>query len=93
MKTNHDSFFALPVDPRLEARAMLLEGFNRLLIWMADAPTLEERGVRTSVALYCVRPDLLEQATLEAIGDASGHTPQAIYKLAEDFRETTGLES
>lgn len=94
MKTNDDHFFALPFDPRLEARAMLLEGFSRLLIWMADAPTLEERGIRTSVALYCVRPDLLGSIdTLEALGDFAGETFQAIHKLAEDFRLTTGLES
>ena len=94
MKTHDDHFFALPVDPRLEARTMLLEGFSRLLIWMADAPTVEERGVRATVALYCVRPDLLGRLeTLEAIGDFVGETFQAIHKLAEDFRLTTGLES
>lgn len=94
MKNHDDHFFALPADPRLEARAMLLEGFSRLLIWMADAPSLEERGVRASVALYCVRPDLLGSiATLEALGEFVGETFQAIHKLAEDFRLTTGLES
>ena len=93
MKTSDDLFFALPLDPRREARDMLLEGFSRLLIWMADAPTLEERGVRTSVALYCVRPDLLAIPTLEALGEHAGQSFQAIHKLAEDFRLTTGLES
>ena len=93
MKTKDDLFFALPVDPRLEAREMILEAFSRLLVWMADAPTLEERGLRTSVALYCVRPDLLAQATLESIGEWSGESFQAVHKLAEDFRLTTGLES
>ena len=94
MKTNDDHFFALPVDPRLEARAMLLEGFSRLLIWMADAPTVEERGVRASVALYCVRPDLLGPIdTLETLGEFAGETFQAIHKLVEDFRLTTGIES
>jgi hypothetical protein len=94
MKTHDDHFFALPVDPRLEARAMLLEGFSRLLIWMADAVSLEERGLRASVALYCVRPDLLGSAdTLEAIGEFAGESFQAVHKLAEEFRLATGLES
>lgn len=35
---------------------------------MADAPALEDRGLRTSVALYCVRPDLIDGVTLEQIG-------------------------
>lgn len=94
MKTNDDHFFALPLDPHAETRAMLLEGFSRLLIWLADAATLEERGLRASVALYCVRPDLLGSAdTLEAIGEFAGETFQAVHKLAEDFRLTLGLES
>ena len=94
MKTNDDLFFALPVDPRLQAREMILEAFARLLIWMADAPTVEERGVRTSVAVYCGRPDLLgDNATLESLGELAGLSFQTISKLAEDFRCTTGLES
>jgi hypothetical protein len=86
-------FFALPVDPRREARSMLLEAVSRVFIWIADAPTLEARGVRALVVLYCVRPDLIEDATLEALGERTGQSFQAIYKLAEDFRLTTGLES
>lgn len=93
MKTNDDLFFALPVDPRLEAREMILEAFGRLLIWMADAPTVEERGVRSTVALYCVRPDLLGNATLESLGELAGLSFQTISKLADDFRCATGLES
>ena len=38
-----------------------------------------------------VRPDLLEESTLDEIGDSSGRSPQAIHKLAESFRTTTGL--
>lgn len=38
MKTNTDLFFALPLDPRVEARAMLLECVSRVFIWIADAP-------------------------------------------------------
>ena len=55
--------------------------------------TIEDRGLRTSVALYCVRPDLIDGATLEKIGYASGRTRQHIHKLAVSFRGTTGLTS
>jgi hypothetical protein len=93
MKNQSDSFFAEPIDPRVEARAQALEVACRLLIWMADAPTLEDRGLRTSVALYCIRPDLIEGATLERIGDLAGRSRQAVHKLAGSFRIATGLRS
>ena len=91
--TNHDdSFFADPIDPRQEARTIALEVICRLLIWMADGDSLKDRGLRASVALYCVRPDLLNGQTLEQIGTRSGLSRQAVYKLAVSFRLTTGLE-
>jgi len=94
MKNNTDqSFFAEPVDPRIEARALALEVICRLLIWISDASTVEARGLRATVALYCVRPDLLNGITLEQIGESSGLSRQRVYKLATDFRETTGLRS
>lgn len=92
MKNQPDPFFAAPIDPRLEARAQALEVICRLLIWMADAPTLEDRGLRASVALYCIRPDLIDGATLERIGDTAGRSRQAVHKLAGSFRLATGLE-
>jgi hypothetical protein len=91
MKTNEDSFFAEPLDPHKEGRALALEVISRVLIWIAESATREERSVRATVALYCVRPDLLEEATLDEIGDNSGRSPQAVHKLAESFRTTTGL--
>ncbi|MBW8782586.1 MAG: hypothetical protein JF599_11970 [Verrucomicrobia bacterium] len=92
MKTNDDSFFVETLDPRQEARVLSLEVITRLLIWMADAPSIEDRGLRTSVALYCVRPDLIDGDTLARIGDVSGRTRQHIHKLAESFRHHTGFQ-
>ena len=94
MKNNTDqSFFSEPVDPRVEARTLALEVICRLLIWIADASTVEARGLRATVALYCIRPDLLNGVTLEKIGETSGLSRQGVFKLAADFRETTGLQS
>jgi hypothetical protein len=87
-----DSFFAEPVDPRQEARTLASEVICRLLIWMADGRTLEERGLRACVALYCIRPDLIDGITLEQIGTLAGCSRQAVHKLAGSFRETTGLQ-
>lgn len=93
MKTNitDDSFFSEPLDPQAEARALAQEVLCRLFIWMAEGPNLEERGLRATVALYCVRPDLIDHATLEEIGDRAGRTRQAVHKLAENFRHSTGF--
>jgi hypothetical protein len=94
MKTNtsDDSFFTAPLDPQQEARALALEVLCRLFLWMAEGSNLEERGLRATVALYCVRPDLIEGATLEEIGDRAGRTRQAVHKLADSFRRSTGFE-
>ena len=88
-----DPFFAEPVDPRVEARTQASEAICCLLIWMADAPTLEDRGLRATVALYCIRPDLIGGATLEKIGSRTGCTRQAVHKLADNFRVSMGLKS
>ena len=92
MNTDADPFFIEPNDPRLEVRAMTSEVICRLLIWMADGRTLHERGLRTSVAISCIRPDLLEGATLEQIGTLAGCSRQAVHKLASAFRQTTGMQ-
>ena len=95
MKNTHqtDPFFAEPIDPRVEARTQASEAMSRLLIWMADAASLEDRGLRATVALYCVRPDLIGGATLEKIGARAGITRQAVHKMAENFRVSIGLKS
>ena len=92
MKTDGESFFAELTDPRHEALAMASEVIRRLLIWMADGRTLEERGLRACVALYCIRPDLIDGATLDQIGALAECSRQAVHKLASEFRHTTGLQ-
>jgi hypothetical protein len=88
MDTDDDVFFSETADTEDAARELATEAIRRLLIWMADAPTLEDRGLRASVALYCLRPDLVKGATLERMGDATGRTRQAVHNLARDFRLT-----
>jgi len=93
MKTNDDTFFTIPVDPSQEGRQIAVEAMAQLAIWMADAPTLEDRGLRATVVLYCVRPDLIDGATLQEIGEATGRTKQHVHKLARSFRLVTGFKS
>lgn len=91
MKYYHGPAHEEPLEIDDDARENSREVVRRMLIWMADGKTLEERGLRASVALYCVRPDLIDHATLEAIGDIAGRTKQAVHQLAVSFRRTTGL--
>ncbi|HEY1794201.1 MAG TPA: hypothetical protein VGG34_14895 [Opitutaceae bacterium] len=91
MNTEADPFFIEPADSRQEAVAMASEVIRRLLIWMADGQTLEDRGLRACVALYCIRPDLIDGTTLDQIGALAGCSRQAVHKLAVAFRQTTGL--
>lgn len=86
------SFFAEPADPQQEAQAMASEVIRRLLIWIADGRTLGDRGLRACIALYCIRPDLIDNTTLDQIGALAGCSRQAVHKLAIEFRQTTGLQ-
>lgn len=91
MKNNDDSTPPAALDHYEEARAMFRHVISRLMIWVVDAPTLAGRGLRFNVMLFCIRPDLVDGATLEEIGDGAGCTRQAVHKLARDFRLTLGL--
>ena len=93
MKNNNDSFFTEPVDAQQAGRFVALEVISRLMIWITEADSLEERGVRTTVVLFCVRPDLIKEQTLDEIGEVSGRSRQAVHQLADSFRATTGLQS
>ncbi len=93
MKTESENFFSEPADPQKEGLAMATHVICRLLVWMADGRTLEARGLRTCVALFCIRPDLIDDATLESIGTLAGCSRQAVHKLTVEFRETTGLRA
>jgi hypothetical protein len=93
MKTNDDSSLTDHFDPIQAAGNLLAEAISRVLVWVVDAPTMKDRGLRMTVVLFCVRPDLINGATLQEIGETAGRTKQHVHKLAEEFRITTGLKS
>ena len=90
--TNDDSFFTEPKSPEQQGREVAVEAMSQLLLWTSNAPSLEDRGLRLTVALFCVRPDLIEGATLEQIGQSSGRTKQHVYNLVRSFRRNTGFK-
>jgi hypothetical protein len=73
-----------------ESHALATEVIRRLLVWMADAPTLLDRGLRATVALHCLRPDLLAAPTFGRIGDKAGCSPSRVHQLAQEFRLLMG---
>jgi len=93
MKTINDSFFTEPKTPDQQGRELAVEAMSQLLIWASSAPSLEDRGLRATVVLFCVRPDLIDGATLEQIGRTSGRTKQHVYNLVRSFRRATGFKS
>lgn len=71
---------------------LVTEAISRVFSWVSDGRTMEDRGFRSTVAIYSVRSDLFGGVSLEAIGESSGRTKQAVWNLQEDFRRTMGLE-
>lgn len=88
-----EAFFADGINPREEARKQTAEALTRLLIWFAEGANATQRGVRVAVALYCVRPDLINGMTLEQIGDMGGIGSKAVFSIAKDFRTSMGLSA
>lgn len=73
-----------------EARELAGEVIRRMLVWTADAPTMLDRGLRATVALHCLRPDLLGSPTLDRIGDQAARTRQYVHALANEFKLLMG---
>jgi hypothetical protein len=76
--------------PEQERLDRICEVLSRTFGWVAEADTVEQKGLRASVVLYCVRADLLGTATLEQLGATTG-TPQAVIdELVSDFCHSIG---
>lgn len=93
MKNNESTFFAEPLDYKKEARDSVISVICRVFLWITDAPTLADRGLRATVVLYCVRPDLINGNTLEGVADQAGYTRQLVHQLVCRFRRHTGLKA
>lgn len=91
--SDYDAFFAAEMAIATEVRAQTVEAVSRILFWIAEAGSIQNRGVRATIMLYCVRPDLIGGVTLERIGDDAGMTRQATHKLAQEFRLSMGFSS
>ena len=73
-----------------EARELAGEVIRRMLVWTADAPTMLDRGLRATVALHCLRPDLIGSPALERTGEEAARTRQYVHALAKEFKLLMG---
>ena len=61
-----------------------------MLVWIADAPTMVDRGLRATVALNCLRPDLIDASTFARIADDAARSRQHVHNLGKEFRLLMG---
>lgn len=70
----------------------ICEVLSRTFGWVAEGGTVEQKGLRASVVLYCVRADLIGAATLEELGAVAGFPQPAVETLVADFCHTIGWQ-
>lgn len=86
----HPVDFLEPLPAPEDQLQRICEVLSRTFGWVAEADTVEQKGLRAPVVLYCVRADLLGDATLEQLGTTTG-TPQAVVnELGSDFCRSIG---
>lgn len=86
----HPVDFLEPLPAPEDQLQRICEVLSRTFGWVAEADTVEQKGLRASVVLYCVRADLLDADTLAEIGATVG-TPQAVVdELVSDFCDSIG---
>jgi hypothetical protein len=90
MPPDHDPWLHADEEVCDEARELAGEVIRRMLVWFADAPTMLDRGLRATVALHCLRPDLIGTPTLDRIGDEAARTRQHVHALAKQFKLLMG---
>ena len=88
--TEPEIFSDVHHETRDDARELAGEVIRWVLVWMADAPTMLDRGLRATVALHCLRPDLIGVPPLERIGDEAARTKQHVHALAKEFKLLMG---
>lgn len=54
---------------------------------MAKGSTVEQKGLRPSIVLYCVRADLIGAVMFEEIGSLAGFPQLSVENLIADFRK------
>ena len=88
----HPVDFLEPVPSASESVRRTCEVLSRTFGWVAEGGTVEQRGLRATVVLYCVRADLLGTSTLEEIGARNGCPLSSLERLVTDFCHRIGWQ-
>ncbi len=83
----HPVDFLEPIDDGIDR---ICEVLRRLRLGGRRCETPEQKGLRASVVLYCVRADLIGVSTLEELGAVAGFPQPAVDRLVADFCHTIG---
>lgn len=86
----HPVDFLEPLPAPEDQLERICEVLSRTFGWVAEAGTVEQKGLRASVVLYCVRADLLGSATLEELGAKVGMPQAVVDELVSDFCHSIG---
>ncbi len=86
----HPVDFLEPLPAPEDQLERICEVLSRTFGWVAEAGTVEQKGLRASVVLYCVRADLLGSATLEELGTKVGMPQAVVDELVSDFCHSIG---
>ncbi len=77
-----------PLPNREEGIQRTCEVLRRIFGWVSEGGTLEQRGLRASVVLYCVQADLIEEVTLEELSTQAGFPQATVENLIAEFCHT-----
>jgi len=89
---SNEAFFSTEeINITKEARHQAVEALTRVFIWVVEGTNAPSREIRATIAIFCVRPDLLGSPTLAQLGNSIGIAESTACKLAHDFRASMGL--
>ena len=86
----HPVDFLEPLATADDGLQRICEVLSRTFAWVAEGGTVEQKGLRASVVLYCVRADLIGTDTLEELGAVAGFPQPTVENLVADFCHTIG---
>lgn len=81
----HPVDFIEPAPSRDDSIQRTCEVLRQTFGWVAQGATVEQKGLRASVVLYCVRADLIGARTLLELALLTGAPPLALNQLVADF--------
>ena len=86
----HPVDFLEPLPHADESAQRTCEALSRTFMWIADGDSLDQKGLRATIVLYCVRADLLDGISLEDIGFRAGCSTDEVENLVSDFCHAIG---